>query len=331
MSHATDKVTFLFPGQGSQQVGMGRDLYETYPAAREVFDEADRILGFSLSRLCFEGPEETLTDTVNAQPALFTTSMACWRVVKSVAPGAFPPPSFVAGHSLGEYSALAAAGALDFADGLRLVRERGRLMKLAGERSPGGMAAVLGLDDDAVDEVCRKAHDETGGVIQAANYNAPGQIVISGDNVALGRAMTLAAEAGARRVVRLAVSIAAHSPLMACIADEFRLAVESTPLRNLVVPVVANITAKLVGLVAAIVAWPNDRPEILRIREEMVGQLTSPVRWVASMRYVLDEGVTTFVEMGPGGVLTRLLKRIDRSARRVNVRNVADLQKLLEA
>jgi [acyl-carrier-protein] S-malonyltransferase len=311
-----EKVAFLFPGQASQKVGMGHELYETYPATKEVFDEADRILGFSLSRLCFEGPEETLTNTVNAQPGVFTTSMACWRALKSVAPGVFAAPSFVAGHSLGEYSALAAAGALDFADGLRLVRERGRLMKLAGERRPGGMAAILGLNDVAVDKVCQRARDETGGVIQAVNYNAPGQIVISGDDAALERAMTLATEAGARKVVRLAVSIASHSPLMACIADEFRLAVESTPLRDPAVPVVANITARPLASVMA-------------IHEEMVSQLTSPVRWVASMQYALSKGVTTFVELGSGEVLTRLLRRIDRSTRRVNVRNAADLQKLL--
>lgn len=311
-----EKVAFLFPGQASQKVGMGHELYETYPAAKEVFDEADRILGFSLSRLCFEGPEETLTNTVNAQPGVFTTSMACWRALESVAPGVFAAPSLVAGHSLGEYSALAAAGALDFADGLRLVRERGRLMKLSGERRPGGMAAILGLNDVAVEKVCQRAREETGGVIQAVNYNAPGQIVISGDDDALERAMTLATEAGARKVVRLAVSIASHSPLMACIADEFRLAVESTPLRDPAVPVVANITARPLASVMA-------------IHEEMVSQLTSPVRWVASMQYALSKGVTTFVELGSGEVLTRLLKRIDRSTRRVNVRNAADLQKLL--
>jgi len=317
MSAIADKVAFLFPGQGSQQVGMGRELYETYPLAREIFDEADSILGFSLSRLCFDGPAETLTDTVNAQPAIFTTSIACRRALESLEPEVFPSPSFVAGHSLGEYSALTAAGALDFADGLRLVRERGRLMKLAGERSPGGMAAILGLGDAAVEQACEQARRETGAIVQAANYNAPGQIVISGDNEALERAMALLQEAGARKVVRLAVSIAAHSPLMACIVDEFRQAVESTPLRNPSIPVVANITARPVESVAA-------------IHEEMVGQLTSPVRWVASMQHVLEQDVKIFVELGSGKVLTGLLKRISRQTKRVNVRNPADLEKLEE-
>jgi [acyl-carrier-protein] S-malonyltransferase len=313
---AEEQVAYLFPGQGSQKVGMGRDLYETYPVARKVFDEADRILGFSLSHLCFEGPEETLTDTVNAQPALFVTSLACWQALRSVATAAFPAPSFVAGHSMGEYSALAAAGVLDFADGLRLVRERGCLMKLAGERSPGGMAAILGLDNAVVDAACQKARDETGVIVQAANYNAPGQIVISGDDVALERAMTLTREAGAKKVVRLAVSIAAHSPLMACIADEFRLAVESTTLHDPTVPVIANITARPMDSVTA-------------IHTEMIGQLTSTVQWVASMQYLLNEGVTTFIELGPGDVLTKLLRRIERATQRVNIGTAQDLQRLL--
>jgi [acyl-carrier-protein] S-malonyltransferase len=312
-----EKVAYLFPGQGSQKVGMGSDLYEVYPSVQKVFDEADHILGFPLSRLCFEGPEETLTDTLNAQPAIFTTSIACWHALESIRPENPFAPSFMAGHSLGEYSALAAAGALDFADGLRLVRERGRLMKLAGERSPGGMAAILALDDATVEQICRQAHDDTGTVVQAANYNAPGQVVISGNKEALERAMTLAQDAGARKVVRLAVSIASHSPLMACITDEFRQAVASTALRSPTVPVIANVTAAPLASVAV-------------IQKEMVDQLISPVCWVASMQHLLAEGVTTFIELGPGKVLTGVLKRIDRSIRRVNVESAADLQKLAQ-
>jgi [acyl-carrier-protein] S-malonyltransferase len=218
----TETTAFLFPGQGSQTLGMGGDLAQAYSVARDTFAEADNLLGFSLSSLCFEGPEESLNDTYNTQPALFVASLATLRVLQGE--GWSASPSFTAGHSLGEYSALVAAGALTFADGLRLVRERGRLMKEAGERGPGGMAAIIKLDDETVTDICQRASQETGQVVQVANYNSPGQVVISGDNQALEVAMEMAQAAGAKRVVRLAVSIAAHSPLMAIIAGEFRQA-----------------------------------------------------------------------------------------------------------
>lgn len=296
-------TAFLFPGQGSQYVGMGQDLYEAYPEARSTFDQADDVLGFALSDLCFNGPEETLNDTVNTQPAIFVTSIALLRALEGKK---LQGPGFVAGHSLGEYSALLAAGAMDFAAGLRLVRERGRLMKEAGERSPGGMAAVLGLETEVVDQVCRQAREETGGVIQVANYNSPGQIVISGDFRTRDVAVELAKAEGAKRVVPLAVSIASHSPLMGCIVDEFRQVVEATGFRRLVVPVVANVTAAPLESVEA-------------IREELVRQLTSPVRWIDSMRYMIGQGVTEFVEIGPKDVLTGLMRRIDKSVQAMSI------------
>ena len=304
------RLAFIFPGQGSQSVGMGRDIYEAYPVARAIYDEADAVLGFSLSALCFEGPEEALNDTVNTQPAIFVTSVAFWRVMEPQLPQA---ASFFAGHSLGEYSALVAAGALDFAAGLRLVRERGRLMKAAGEQSRGGMAAVLGLDAATLDGICQQAREATGGVVQAANYNSPGQIVISGDEETLAEAMAQAKAAGARRVVRLAVSIAAHSPLMSPAVASFRKAVEATPFRAPAVPVVGNVTARPLTSVDEIV-------------DELVQQLTAPVRWAESVQWMIGQGVDTFVEVGPGKVLTGLVRRIDRSVRRVNIGDVAGIR-----
>ncbi|MBE2222956.1 MAG: ACP S-malonyltransferase, partial [Anaerolineae bacterium] len=205
-------IAYLFPGQGSQQVGMGRDLYESHAEAKALFDEADALLGFALSALCFDGPEDALTDTVNQQPALFTTSLAMFTVLKAQDS---PAPSFVAGHSMGELSALAAAGCMSFADGLRLARRRGELMAQAGEREPGAMAAILALETATVEQICAEASERNGRSVQVANDNCPGQIVISGDKAALNTAVALAEEAGARKVVVLPITIAAHSLLMA--------------------------------------------------------------------------------------------------------------------
>jgi [acyl-carrier-protein] S-malonyltransferase len=309
------QTAFLFPGQGSQYVGMGQDLYEAHPEARAIFDQADEVLGFALSDLCFNGPGETLNDTIHTQPAIFVTSVALLRALES---DGLQAPGFVGGHSLGEYSALVAAGAMDFAAGLQLVRERGRLMKEAGERSPGGMAAVLGLEVEAVNKVCRQAREETGGIIQVANYNSPGQIVISGDLRTRDAAIELAKTEGAKRVVPLAVSIAAHSPLMECITEEFRQAVEATEFWRPTVPVVANVSATSLESIEA-------------IQEELVQQLTSPVRWVESVRYMIGQGATEFVEIGPKDVLTKLMRRIDKSVQTTSVGDATGVKSLTES
>jgi [acyl-carrier-protein] S-malonyltransferase len=307
-------LAFVFPGQGSQYVGMGQDLYEAFAEARAVFDQADEILGFPLSRLCFAGPPEELNDTINTQPALFTVSIACLRTIEARL-GLADRLAFMAGHSLGEYSALCAAGAVDFTAGLKLVRERGRLMKEAGDISPGGMAVIIKLDDDVVDEICRQASQETGRPVQGANYNSPGQIVISGDKEALARAMELAQERKARRVIPVNISVAAHSPLMARANEAFRQAVEAAPLQVPAVPVVANVTAR-----------PLDSREA--VHQELVAQLTSPVRWTDSVRYMVDHGAKTFVEIGAKDVLSGLIGRIDEGVKAIPVGDVATIETL---
>lgn len=310
----TNHTAFLFPGQGSQEVGMGKDLAENYPAAREIFAQADDILGFSLSRLCFEGPEDELNDTINTQPALYVTSFATLQALKAA--GYSVTPNYVAGHSLGEYSAYAAAGVFSFEDGLRLVRERGRLMKLAGAQSPGGMAAIIKLDDDTVAEICQNVAAEGYGVLQVANYNSPGQVVISGDNAAVDKGIELAKAAKARRAIKLKVSIAAHSELMRVVSDEFRTAIDNTSLNLPEMPIVANINAEPLNSLDA-------------IREEMEGQLTSSVRWTDTVKWMLDHNVSTFVEIGPKEVLTGLVKRVTKEVNLYNVTTSDDIATLL--
>lgn len=282
-------------------MGMGRELNIRSAAARAVFVQADEQLGFSLSSLCFEGPEEALKDTVNQQPCLFTVSLAMWQ---AMAEQGWEPPAFVAGHSLGEFSALTAAGSLTFHDGLALVQKRGQLMKAAGEEQPGAMAAILALEVDAVKEICVRVSGETGLPLQLANDNCPGQLVISGHGDALEKAMSLAESAGARKVVRLPISIAAHSALMAPAAAEFAKAVDETPIKAPNMPVIGNVN----GMPLATAD---------EIRAELKAQLTSPVSWTDSMNYLLQQGVDTVVEVGPGDVLLGLMKRIDRKTKRI--------------
>lgn len=305
----------LFPGQGAQEVGMGAELATHSPAAAAIFAQADDLLGFSLSRLCFEGPEDELTDTVNAQPALLTTSIAALAALEE-ALGRRLAATAAAGHSMGEYSALVAAGALDFSSALRLVRERGRLMKLADERAPGGMAAIIALDTAVIEQVCAEVRAKTGAFVHIANDNCPGQVVISGDEEALVKAMAACQAAGARKVVRLAITIAAHSPLMGVVEDEFAQAVHGVTLAAPRFPVIANTTALPLTTEAA-------------IREELVGQLRNSVRWTASMQYLIEQGCETYYEFGPGGVLAGLMKRIDRRLRGIpSVAGWQDVQDL---
>ena len=307
------KTTLLFPGQGAQKVGMGADVYQAYPEARQVFDQADEVLGFSLSKLCFDGPEDVLTDTANAQPAILVTSLAAYKALGARVPVA----DCMAGHSLGEYSALVASGALALRDAISLTRERGQWMKRAGERTPGGMVAILNLEDAVLEDVCTRAARDTGGVVQIANYNSPGQIVISGDQVTLDRAVELAKERGARRVIPLAVSVATHSPLMAYASDGLRKALHQVTFSDPQVPVIANVTGQALSSAAG-------------VEHELVSQLTSPVRWTASVQEMLSRGVQRFIEIGPGTVLTGLVRRMDKAVEIVNLNDASSLRVFLE-
>ncbi len=299
---ADERVAFVFPGQGSQYVGMGKALYEASEAARAVFHQADQILGFALTKLMFEGPVDELEDTINAQPAILTLSVACLAALKEKLDTVerAVSPVCVAGHSLGEYTALVAAGVLDFADALRVVRERGRLMKETSEQQPGGMAAVVGLDRDALQAICEEAGER--GIIVLANTNSPDQMVISGELPALDRAVELARERGARAVVPLRISIASHSPLMQQAAIQLAEIIARLNLRDPATPIVANFGG-------TILQSAED------IRKYLAGQLCSPVEWTYSVREMVESGVSTFVEIGPGQVLSRLIKRISRDVR----------------
>jgi [acyl-carrier-protein] S-malonyltransferase len=297
------QISFVFPGQGSQYVGMGQQLAAKFSIARETYLESDDTLNFPLSKVSWEGPEDQLNDTINTQPALFVHSIASLRVLNQEFPGS--TPDFVAGHSLGELSALVAAGSLNFVDGLHLVRTRGELMKAAGEKSPGGMAAVLGLGLDEIEKICVIASREDD-IVQVANDNCPGQVVISGTSSALERAMVKAKEEGARRVIRLAVSIAAHSPLMDHAQSGFNQAVEDIQFTSPKIPIIGNV----------------------KIQDDLQAQLHSRVRWTESIRFQLSQGVTNFIELGSKNVLTGLLKRIDRQATGLSLGEPEDLDAL---
>jgi [acyl-carrier-protein] S-malonyltransferase len=304
------KIAYIFPGQGAQSVGMGRDLYDSYPSARSIFEKADEVLGLALTELCFEGPEEELTMTINAQPALVTVAFACLSAIMADAGTAISHPSFVAGHSLGEYTALAAAKVLDFPATVKLARERGRLMHEAGQKQPGAMLAVLGMEEAVLAEICKEAG------VWLANINCPGQLVISGAKDNIARAKELAEARGARRAVPLAVSGAFHTPLMQPAVDGMSQAISSLEFHNPAIPVVANTSAK-----------PMIEAE--QVKKELLTQLCNSIQWQRSVEYMVNEGVSTFIEIGPGNVLTGLIKRINRDVTAINIGDVQSVKKFV--
>jgi len=304
------KVAYVFPGQGAQWVGMGRDLYDNYNSAKAIFKQADEILGFPLSHLCFEGPEEELRLTINAQPALVLISFACLKAIHDMPGSILPAPAFVAGHSLGEYTALAAANVLDFTTTVYLARERGRLMYEAGLSKPGGMVAIMGLDEASLAEVC--AETDT----QIANFNCPGQLVISGAEENLPEAVDMANARGASRTIPLQVSGAFHTQLMQPAVDGMSEIIATLNFQNPTIPIIANTTAQ-----------PLTTTE--QVKSELINQLSNSVQWQRSIEYMIDNGVSTFIEIGPGKVLSGLIKRINRNVNTINIGDTETIRSLI--
>ncbi len=306
------EIAFIFPGQGSQSVGMGKELYERFPAAKAVFDAADAALGFSITDLCFNGPEEELRKTFNTQPAILTVSIACYEVLKEHG----IVPKIVAGHSLGEYSALVAAGTLSFSDAVQLVRKRGQFMQDAVPLGEGSMAAVLGLERQTVVEICQKAQEEFGAV-QAVNFNCPGQIVIAGKKEAVEKAAEMLKAAGAKRAIMLPVSAPFHSTLMKPAAERLEAELKTITANDALIPVVANVNGQIIT---------NGQ----EIKVSLVKQADSPVEWEECIAEIVKYGANTLVEVGPGKVLTALTKKITKDVESLNVEDLASLEKNLD-
>jgi [acyl-carrier-protein] S-malonyltransferase len=302
------KLAYIFPGQGAQYSGMGRDLAENFPASRKVFEEADEALGFAISAVCFEGTAEELQLTENTQPAILTVSVAALRAMETEG---FPPPDFVAGHSLGEYSALVAAGCLSLADAVRTVRARGRYMQEAAPKGSGAMAAIMGAQLDTVMNACGEAQE--GQVCMPANINSPGQVVIAGDAAAVDRAISIVKERGAKRAIKLNVSAPFHCALMMPAQERLAQDLSAVTFNELRTPLVTNVDAAQVR-------------SGTEARDALIRQVSSPVRWQESMELLISEGVETFIEVGPGKVLSGLLRQIKRDARNSNIETTETLQ-----
>lgn len=303
------KIALIFPGQGSQYVGMGKAIYDIFVEAKEIFERADNALGFHLSKICFEGPESELKLTQNTQPAILTVSIAIFEVFKKFVPQI--KPLFVSGHSLGEYSALVSAGAISFEDTVRIVHLRGKFMQNAVPVGEGTMYAVLGLEDFEVEDACNEV-DKSLGVVEPANFNSPGQVVISGSIKAVNACIEILKERGAKRLVQLPVSAPFHSSLMSKASEELKKVLEEIPINMPIYPAVSNVTGKVYE-------------SIENIRSLLVEQVKSPVRWTDCVRYMISNGVNEFVEIGPNKVLTNLVKRINKDVKSVGIETIDEV------
>ncbi len=310
MAVEAQKIAYVFPGQGAQYVGMGYDLYDGYESARATFKQADERLGFPLSQLCFNGPDDELRQTINAQPAIVTVSLALLSLIRNSTDNKnLITPAFVAGHSLGEYTALAAAGVVDFATAIYLTRQRGRLMHQVGQQNGGGMVAIIGLDEASLTEVCQQSGTKI------ANFNSPGQLVISGDMDSLKNTMGLAENRGASRIVPLQVSGAFHTQYMQPAADNLAQIMADIEFNTPQIPIIANTTA-------------SEITTIEMVKSELLDQLCNSVQWQRSIEYMIDNGVSTFIEIGPGRVLSGLIKRINRDVKTINISDAEAINKL---